>query len=80
MQDFYWRSCEADKHFELAVENLKEVITGQAMILALSPLTGGNDDAAIPGAAHGTDNICFPHLLSMFRKPVVFQSGSPATI
>jgi hypothetical protein len=34
----YWRNREADEHFERAVENLKDMITGQASILALDPL------------------------------------------
>jgi hypothetical protein len=35
-----WRNCEADKHFDGAIENVKDVITGQATILALGPITG----------------------------------------
>jgi hypothetical protein len=35
-----WRNREADKHFEQSVENLKDVIAGQASILAFGPLTG----------------------------------------
>jgi hypothetical protein len=57
----FWRDREADEHFEGAVENLKDVITGQASILAFGPLTGGYDDAAITGPALGADNIGFPH-------------------
>ena len=34
------RNREADKHSEGAVENVKDVITGQATILALGPLAG----------------------------------------
>ena len=33
-----WRNREADEHFEAAFENLKDMITGQATILALDPL------------------------------------------
>jgi hypothetical protein len=33
-----WRNREAHKHFDGAIENVKDVITGQAMILALAPL------------------------------------------
>jgi hypothetical protein len=47
LQRLYWRNREADEDFEGAVENLKEVITGQAMILAFASLTGGYDNAAI---------------------------------
>jgi hypothetical protein len=36
----FWRDRETDEHFQGAVENLKDVITGQASILALGPLTG----------------------------------------
>lgn len=76
MQRLYWRNRETDEHFESAVENLKEVITGQATVLALGPRTGGYDDAAIPSAALGTDDIGFPHQLNMRRAPRIFQSGS----
>jgi hypothetical protein len=55
------RDREADEYFEGAVENLKDVITGHATILALAPLGGGYDDATITGAALGTYNIGFPH-------------------
>ena len=41
LQRLYWRDREADEHFEGAVEDLKDVIAGQATILALAPLTGG---------------------------------------
>jgi hypothetical protein len=47
--------------FERSVENLKNVITGQATILALAPLTGGQDDAVIAGPTFRADNIGFPH-------------------
>ena len=70
----FWRDREADEHFEGAVEILKDVITGQASILAFGPLTGGYDDAAIPCAAFGTDNIGFPHGRNMRSDPGVFQS------
>jgi hypothetical protein len=32
-----WLNREADKHFEQSVENLKDLITGQASILAFGP-------------------------------------------
>jgi hypothetical protein len=69
---------EADEHFEGAVENLKDVITGQATVLSLGPLTGDYDDAAITGPALGADNIGFSHQPNMLREPVIFQSESPA--
>jgi hypothetical protein len=47
------RYREADEYFKGAVENIKDVITGQATILALFPLRGGYDDAAITSAALG---------------------------
>jgi hypothetical protein len=62
------------KHFEQSLENLKDVITGQASILAFGPLTGGYDDAAIPCAAFGADNIGFPHGRNMRSDPGVCQS------
>jgi hypothetical protein len=37
----YWLNREPDEHSKGAVENLKEVITSQAMILALDPPAGG---------------------------------------
>jgi hypothetical protein len=69
-----WRNREADKDFEGAIENVKDVITGQASILAFGPFTGGYDDAAIPCAAFGADNIRFPHGRNMRSDPGVFQS------
>jgi len=69
-----WGNREADKHFEQSVENLKDVITGQASILAFGPLTGGYDDAAIPCAAFGADNIGFPHGRNMRSDPGACQS------
>jgi len=72
----YWRNREADEHFEGAVENLKEVITGQATILAFAPLTGRYDNAAIPSAALRADDIGFPHWMNMRRAPIIFQLGS----
>jgi len=38
MERFYGRDREVDEYFEGAVENLKDVITGHATILALGPL------------------------------------------
>ena len=35
-----WGNREADKHFDGAIENVKDVITGQATILALWPPAG----------------------------------------
>jgi hypothetical protein len=35
-----WRNREADKHCDGAIENVKDVITGEATILALGPLAG----------------------------------------
>jgi hypothetical protein len=73
LERFYWRNRETDEHLKGAVENIKDVITGQATILALCPLRGGYDDAAITCAALGTDNIGFPHRQSMGRRPGFFQ-------
>jgi len=38
LEHFYGRNREADEHLKGAVENIKDVITGQATILALCPL------------------------------------------
>jgi hypothetical protein len=73
LQRLYRLDREADEHFECTVENLKDVITGQATIFALGPLAGGYNDAAITSAALGTDNIGFPHRESMGRLPGFFQ-------
>jgi hypothetical protein len=56
-----WRDRKADEHFKGSVENLKDMIAGQATVLALAPINGGYFDAAISGAALGTDDIGFPH-------------------
>ena len=73
MEGFRWRTGETDKDLECPIESLKDVITGQATILALCPLGGGYDDAEITSAALGTDNIGFPHDESMARLPGFFQ-------
>jgi hypothetical protein len=75
----YWRNREADEHFEGAVENLKDMITGQATVLALGAITGGYDDAPITCAALRAYDIGFPHQPNMRRGPVFFQSGHNQT-
>src|SRR6202008_2898749 len=47
LERFYWLNRETDEHLKGAVENVKDVIAGQATILALCPLSGGYDDAEI---------------------------------
>ena len=54
---------KADQYPEGFVENLKDMIAGQAAILALRSLDGSQADAPITGAASGTDNVGFPHHL-----------------
>jgi hypothetical protein len=54
-----------DQYPEGSVENLKNVITGQAAILALRSIDGSQADAPIAGAAVGTDNVGCPHHLNM---------------
>jgi hypothetical protein len=41
LEHFYGRNREADEHLKGAVKNVKDMITGQAAILALVPLGTG---------------------------------------
>jgi hypothetical protein len=70
LERFYQGNRETDEHLEGAVENIKDVITGQATILALSPLKGGHNDAAITSAALGNRISTSP---SMNCRPGFFQ-------
>jgi hypothetical protein len=63
------------------VKNGSTNTNGQATILALDPLTGGQDDAVIAGPTFRADNIGFPHAPNMrpespvchhFRLPMRF--------
>jgi hypothetical protein len=82
----YWRNREADENLKGAVENLKDMITGQATVLAISSIAGGYDEAAITCAATRTDDIGFPHRPNMRPKsgpfpPVRLQTtGDTATL
>jgi hypothetical protein len=55
----------------------KNVITGKATILALDPLTGGQDDAAIAGPTFRADNIRLPHAPNMRPESPVCHHFQP---
>jgi hypothetical protein len=52
---------EADGDFGRAVENLKDMITEQAMVLALGPFAGSHFNTAIASAAFRASDIGFDH-------------------
>jgi hypothetical protein len=58
---FYWRARKTDEHLEGSIKALKDVIAGQATILAPFPFGDGYDDAAISGTAVRADDTGFPH-------------------
>jgi hypothetical protein len=58
---FYWRARKTDEHLEGSIKALKDVIAGQATILAPFPFGDGYDDAAISGTAARADDAGFPH-------------------
>lgn len=76
MERPYWWDREADEHLEGAVKYLKNMIAGQATVLAFPALAGGDDDPAISGAAIRADDVRFPHRPNMRRAPIIFQPGT----